>query len=1264
MADAAPGAEKDPGNARREPVAGARQGCIALYVLRGAPAMQHSTGDAAMVSDPNSESTSQSQSARDTSSALAAANAANTPGGVAESSAPALEVAPLPVEQVAAIVQSRHDAPHRILGPHPAGSGKATVIRAFLPYAEAASVRIHGTLPFSAREHSMRRIDDEGLFEVTVPLRFGTFNYQMRVDSDPTVGLDDPYRFRTARFDADDERRFLAGRHLRLSEKLGAWATSIGDTEGVAFAIWAPNARRVSVVGTFNRWDGRLHPMQRVTGSGIWELFIPGIAVGELYKFEIKTPTDVVFLKTDLFARATEVPPATAAIIEGQSDRVWQDDAWTNAGRTAAFERGVCVRPLESALLTGDHAALIETILGEGYNAVELTMPPSAGDTASLLAVGPGCGGSEGVASFVEACHRHGVAVVLQSPGNLVPAGIDDLAWYDGTRLYESEPVSPGGPRGTPLDEPLRFDLQKGEVRSVLLSRVAYWLDRFHIDALSCSPDEAGMWRDLLADDRFRGLRLIISDPEAPSTLATSEMARLVAGRHADPYGMLGAHSIKTQSGTATSAVGDAGPGTVVRVLQPGARDVQLLADDQPQIIYRMRPINPAGLFEVCLPAAPSSYRLRVFEAGGEPRDLVDGYALRDFTFTLDDQRLFGEGNHYRIFDKLGAHARRIGDVEGVTFAVWAPEAEGVSVVGPFNRWDGRAHLMQRHGLSGVWEVFIPGLGEGELYKFEVRARNGHTFLKTDPYAFFTEVPPATASVVTRIEGVHDWQDHGWIERRSASKPWQQPIAIYEVHLGSWMRAADGSVLSYRELAAKLVSYVKALGFTHIELLPIAEHPYEPSWGYQVSNFYAPTSRFGSPADLMAFIDQCHAEDIGVILDWVPGHFPKDAHALAWFDGTHVYEHADPRKGEHPDWGTLIFNYGRHEVENFLIANALFWLEIYHFDGLRVDAVASMLYLDYSRPASGGWIPNAYGGKENLEAIEFLKHTNSILHARFPGILMIAEESTSWPNVSRPAYQGGIGFGFKWNMGWMHDVLAYMSVPASERKWHHGRLTFGLMYAFDENFILSLSHDEVVHLKRSLYGKMPGEEWEKFANLRLLFTLMYAHPGKKLLFMGGELGQESEWNHSRSLDWRLLEKKANRSLQWFFQDLNRLYREPALHEQDFRSSGFEWLEVDNGEESILAFLRKARDPRDAVVFAANFGAISRPGHRIGVPFPTSYRELFDSNSVRYGGYEGRGERRRLIQADEIPWHGREFSISIDLPAMSAVVLKPAPLQID
>jgi 1,4-alpha-glucan branching enzyme len=594
---------------------------------------------------------------------------------------------------------------------------------------------------------------------------------------------------------------------------------------------------------------------------------------------------------------------------------------------------------------------------------------------------------------------------------------------------------------------------------------------------------------------------------------------------------------------------------------------------------------------------------------------------------------------------------------------VWAPEAEGVSIVGPFNGWNGLAHQMTRHGLSGVWEIFVAGVGEGALYQFEIRARSGDVLLKTDPYAVHTEIPPGTASVVYQLQGVHQWRDAAWLEQRRTGNPWAQPIAIYEVHLGSWLRGADGSQLSYRELAAKLVPYIKTLGFTHIELMPIAEHPYEPSWGYQVSHFYAPTARFGAPEDLMEFVDLCHEEGIGVILDWVAGHFPKDAHALAWFDGSHLYEHADPRQGEHPDWGTLIFNYGRHEVENFLIANALFWLETYHFDGFRMDAVASMLYLDYSRATSGDWIPNVHGGKENLDAIEFLKHTNSVLHARFPGILMIAEESTSWPNVSRPTDAGGLGFGFKWNMGWMHDTLAYLSVPPAHRRYHHGRLTFSIMYAFNENFILALSHDEVVHLKHSLLGKMPGETWEKLANLRLLFTFMYAHPGKKLLFMGSELGQESEWNHAKDLEWGALEKKSNRGLSWLLQDLNRFYRaQPPLYEVDFKPVGFEWLEVDNSKESIIAFLRKGRDPRHVLLFAANFSAISRLEHRIGVPYPVSYTRLFDSNARKYGGC-GTPPGQDILHAEEISCHGRDFSIRITLPAFSAVILEPAPFPI-
>jgi 1,4-alpha-glucan branching enzyme len=477
--------------------------------------------------------------------------------------------------------------------------------------------------------------------------------------------------------------------------------------------------------------------------------------------------------------------------------------------------------------------------------------------------------------------------------------------------------------------------------------------------------------------------------------------------------------------------------------------------------------------------------------------------------------------------------------------------------------------------------------------------------------------------------------------------------------MGSWMKTADNKFLSYMELADKLIPYVKNMGFTHIELLPIAEHPYDPSWGYQISNFYSPTSRFGKPEDLMAFIDLCHQKGIGVILDWVPAHFPKDAHALAWFDGTCLYEHADPRRGEHPDWGTLVFNYDRNEVENFLIANAIFWLENYHFDGLRVDAVASMLYLDYSRK-KGEWIPNKYGGNENLEAIEFLKHTNSIVHEKFPGVMMIAEESTAWPAVSKPIKQGGLGFGFKWNMGWMHDVLLYMKKDPVHRKHHHNNLTFGLLYAFNENFILSLSHDEVVHLKGSLINKMPGDEWQKFANLRLLYSFMYAYPGKKLLFMGGEFGQWNEWNHNAGLDWHLLDSEPHKCLQYLVGDLNRLYHsEKAFYEVDFKSAGFEWIDADNANENVIAFMRKGKDPRNCLFFAMNFSSVPREHYRMGVPFPVFFKEVLNSDAIRYWG-RGKVLQAGGAMAEEIPWHGREFSLSLYLPPLGAVVLKPFP----
>ncbi|MCB1768600.1 MAG: 1,4-alpha-glucan branching protein GlgB, partial [Candidatus Competibacteraceae bacterium] len=526
----------------------------------------------------------------------------------------------------------------------------------------------------------------------------------------------------------------------------------------------------------------------------------------------------------------------------------------------------------------------------------------------------------------------------------------------------------------------------------------------------------------------------------------------------------------------------------VVRAFLPDAESPYLLPDDCPQRLYPLLPLYAGGLFETTVVVGPEPFRYQIGATEhGQFHTFADPYATTFSMLSDQDCYLFAEGNHYQIYENLGAHSCTVDGRRGVNFAVWAPNAQRISVVGTFNHWDGRRHPMRLRPGSGIWELFVPGLAEGELYKFEILARNGNVFLKTDPFAFHTETPPGTASVVYDQAGKHVWRDGEWMQQRTQEPAWRRPVAIYEVHAGSWRHKPNGEFLSYRELADQLIPYVLKMGFTHIEFLPLAEHPYGPSWGYQISNFYAPTARFGRPDDLMELIDRCHQNGIGVILDWVPAHFPKDAHAMAWFDGTCVYEHADPRQGEHPDWGTLIFNYGRHEVENFLIANALYWLHTFHFDGLRVDAVASMLYLDYSKK---DWIPNKYGGNENLEAIEFLRHTNSVVHARFPGVMMIAEESTAWPNVSRPTDIGGLGFGFKWNMGWMHDVLFYMQKDPVHRRYHHDKLTFGIVYAFNENFILSLSHDEVVHLKKSLLGKMPGSEREQFANLRCKYSLV------------------------------------------------------------------------------------------------------------------------------------------------------------------------------
>jgi 1,4-alpha-glucan branching enzyme len=595
--------------------------------------------------------------------------------------------------------------------------------------------------------------------------------------------------------------------------------------------------------------------------------------------------------------------------------------------------------------------------------------------------------------------------------------------------------------------------------------------------------------------------------------------------------------------------------------------------------------------------------------------------------------------------------------VEGVHFAVWAPNAKRVSVVGDFNRWDGRRHPMRVLGGSGIWELFIPGLGEGNLYKYEIKGQFDQVFEKADPHGYAAELRPKTASVVWDIDK-HHWEDQEWMERRAETDYLPEPVSIYEVHLGSWMRVPDEGdrFLTYRELAHRLVDYVREMGYTHIELLPVMEHPLDASWGYQVIGYFAPTSRFGTPDEFQYFVDYCHQNGIGVILDWVPAHFPRDAHGLARFDGTALYEHADPRLGEHRDWGTLIFNYGRNEVRNFLISSGLFWLDKYHVDGLRVDAVASMLYLDYSREP-GEWVPNKYGGNENLEAIDFMKRFNELAHELYPGAVTIAEESTAFTGVSKPTYLGGLGFTFKWNMGWMHDTLSYIEKDPVYRKHHHNSLTFGLIYAFSENFVLVISHDEVVHGKRSLAGKMPGDEWQQMANLRAYLGFMFTHPGKKLLFMGAEIAQWSEWSEARSLDWHLLDWESHQKVQRYMADLNGFYRsEPALYEVDFNSEGFEWVDFRDWERSVIAFLRKAKDPSDHLLVVCNFTPVPREGYRVGVPEHCYYAEVLNSDSQVYWG--SNTGNRGGFWSEPTPWQGQPCSLELTLPPLAVCIFKP------
>jgi 1,4-alpha-glucan branching enzyme len=642
--------------------------------------------------------------------------------------------------------------------------------------------------------------------------------------------------------------------------------------------------------------------------------------------------------------------------------------------------------------------------------------------------------------------------------------------------------------------------------------------------------------------------------------------------------------------------------------------------------------------------------RKKTVRSGGQPAS-ANGQLL-----TADDFYLFNEGSHLRLYRKLGAHPATVDGVAGTHFAVWAPDAERVSVIGDFNGWKPESHPLQSSGGSGIWKGFIPGIGTGTLYKYHIRARHhDYQVEKADPFAFSSEIPPKTASVVWDL--TYTWSDRDWMARRGRANAGDAPISIYEVHLGSWMRVPEegNRSLSYRELAPKLASYVESLGFTHVEFLPVMEHPFFGSWGYQITGYFAPSSRYGTPQDFMYLIDYLHQHGIGVILDWVPSHFPTDEHGPGYFDGTHLFEHADPRQGIHPDWNSYIFNYGRNEVRSFLLSNALFWLDAYHIDGLRVDAVASMLYLDYSRE-EGEWIPNEFGGRENLEAISFLRRFNEEVYRNYPDVQTIAEESTAWPMVSRPTYAGGLGFGMKWDMGWMHDTLVYMTKDPIYRKHHHNDLTFRMIYAFNENFVLPLSHDEVVHGKGSLIGKMPGDDWQKFANLRLLLGYMYAQPGKKLLFMGGEFGQWSEWNHDASLDWNLLDYASHAGVRRWVEDLNRLYRsEPALHELDFEPAGFGWIDANDWESSVVSLLRKGRSSDDLVLAAFNFTPVPRHNYQVGVPRGGFWQEILNSDATEYWG-SGRGNFGG-IDAVPVPAHGRNHSLTLTLPPLGAVFFK-------
>lgn len=728
----------------------------------------------------------------------------------------------------------------------------------------------------------------------------------------------------------------------------------------------------------------------------------------------------------------------------------------------------------------------------------------------------------------------------------------------------------------------------------------------------------------------------------------------LVAGRHGAPFDVLGRH-VMTLDGEQV---------TIIRAFVPGASAMWVApqpsgrpAAGEPLAMKRLR---PEGLFSLVLPGEPfTDYLLDVRRDDAAVERIADPYS---FPPLLSDYDLYliGEGTHQELYERLGAHPRRVRDVDGVSFAVWAPNARRVSIVGDFNGWDDRAHPMRMRS-NGIWELFVPGVTVGALYKYAVLSWNqGYRSLKADPFAFTAELRPGTASRVWDLGG-YVWRDEAWLRAREAANGFSAPISVYELHAGSWRpdEGADGPRVSYRELAHQLAPYVQQMGYTHVELTPIAEHPFDGSWGYQVTGYFAPTSRFGAPQDFMYFVDYMHQHGIGVLVDWVPAHFPKDAHGLAFFDGSHTYEHADPRQGEQLDWGTLVFNYSRNEVRNFLISNALFWLDKYHIDGLRVDAVASMLYLDYSRN-EGQWVPNQYGGRENLAAIDFLRKCNSAVNQRFPHALMIAEESTAFPGVTKPVSEGGLGFSYKWNMGWMHDILQYFHREPIHRQYHQNEMTFSFMYAFSERFMLPFSHDEVVHMKGSMLNKMPGDHWQKFANLRALYGFMYGHPGKKLLFMGSEFGQWAEWNYAGFLDWALLDEhnpdvERHRRLRDYVSFLNHVMREtPALHEQDTSPDGFEWIDGSDTAHSVVSFARWGKERRDLVIVVGNFTPTPHHNYRVGAPVAGRYTELVNSDATQFGG-SGVGNGAS-IETEPVTAHGRPQSLSLSLPPLATIML--------